>query len=96
MTGTAAIIIINMIFKQLPMVTKLTAASLAQLNSRVEDAARDLGAGRFHVTKDIVLPNLRRTFVTGFYIQFLQLHDDGGSSGVSNKRTPQAGSLYAV
>ena len=77
MTGTAAIIIINMIFKQLPMVTKLTAASLAQLNSRVEDAARDLGAGRFHVTKDIVLPN-ERTF-DRFYIQFLQLHDDGGS-----------------
>ena len=70
MTGTAAIIIINMIFKQLPMVTKLTAASLAQLNSRVEDAARDLGAGRFHVTKDIVLPNLRRTFVTGFIYNF--------------------------
>lgn len=70
LTGTAAIIIINMIFKQLPMVTKLTAASLAQLNSRVEDAARDLGAGRFHVTKDIVLPNLRRTFVTGFIYNF--------------------------
>lgn len=70
LTGTAAIIIINMIFKQLSMVTKLTAASLAQLNSRVEDAARDLGAGRFHVTKDIVLPNLRRTFVTGFIYNF--------------------------
>lgn len=70
MTGTAAIIIINMVFKQLPMVTRLTAASLAQMNDRIEDAARDLGAGRFHVTKDIVLPNLRRTFVTGFIYNF--------------------------
>lgn len=70
MTGTAAIIILNMIFKQLPMVMKLTSASLAQLNSRVEDAARDLGAGRFFVTKDIVMPNLKRTFVTGFIYNF--------------------------
>lgn len=70
LTGTAAIIILNMIFKQLPMVMKLTSASLAQLNSRVEDAARDLGAGRFFVTKDIVMPNLKRTFVTGFIYNF--------------------------
>lgn len=70
MTGTAAIIILNMIFKQLPMVMKLTSASLAQLNSRVEDAAGDLGAGRFFVTKHIVMPNLKRTFVTGFIYNF--------------------------
>lgn len=70
LTGTASIIIINMLFKQLPAVTKICSASLAQINRRMEDAARDLGAGKVYVIKDIVFPNLRQAFVTGFIYNF--------------------------
>lgn len=79
LTGTAAIIVINMMFKQLPTVTKMSAASLSQLSKRVEDAARDLGASRFHVLKDIVLPNLKVTFATGFIYNFTSAMTTAGA-----------------
>lgn len=70
LTGTAAIIVLNMAFKQLPAVTKIGSASLAQIHSRLEDAARDLGADRLSVIFDIILPNLKTAFVTGFIYNF--------------------------
>lgn len=70
LTGTAAIIMINMMFKQLPTVMKVCSASLAQINIKIEDAARDLGAGKFLVMADIVFPNLKHAFVTGFIYNF--------------------------
>ncbi|MDO4265471.1 MAG: iron ABC transporter permease [Eubacteriales bacterium] len=79
LTGTAAIIVLNMIFKQLPTITKLCGTSLAQMNARMEDAARDLGAGNFFVTKDIVLPNLTQTFVTGFIYNFTSAMTTAGA-----------------
>ena len=79
LTGTEAIIIINMMFKQLPTVTKMSAAALSQLSKKVEDAARDLGASRFHVMKDIVLPNLKITFATGFIYNFTSAMTTAGA-----------------
>lgn len=79
LTGTAAIIIINMTFKQLPAITKLCAAALSQLSVKVEEAARDVGASPFHVLKDIVLPNLRITFVTGFIYNFTSAMTTAGA-----------------
>ena len=70
LTGTAAIVILNMLFRQLPNTTKICSASLAQIPVTVEEAARDLGAGRLHVIKDIVLPNLSQAFLTGFIYNF--------------------------
>lgn len=70
LTGTAVIIILNMIFKQLPSITKICSASLLQINPKMEDAARDLGASHIFVLKDVVLPNLKQTFVTGFIYNF--------------------------
>ena len=96
MTGTAAIIILNMIFKQLPMVMKLTSASLAQLNSRVEDAARDLGAGRFFCDERYCDAEFKAHLCDRIYLQLLQRHDHGGSRDVLNQRQTQAGSVHAV
>lgn len=79
LTGTAAIIIINMTFKQLPTITKMCAAALSQLSERVEEAAGDLGASPFHVLKDIVLPNLKITFVTGFIYNFTSAMTTAGA-----------------
>ncbi|WP_346936444.1 iron ABC transporter permease [Clostridium sp.] len=70
LTGTAAIVIINCIFKQLPMTTKTSSAALSQINVNLEEAGRDLGAGKFHIIKDIIFPNLKNAFVVGFINNF--------------------------
>lgn len=70
LTGTAAIVILNMIFKQLPTTTKTTSAALSQISISVEQAARDLGASKFHVIRDIVFPNLKNAFLVGFINNF--------------------------
>lgn len=70
LTGTAAIVILNMAFKQLPTTTKTTSAALSQISISVEQAARDLGALKIHVIKDIVFPNLKNAFLVGFINNF--------------------------
>ncbi len=79
LTGTAAIIVLNMAFKQLPAITKIGSASLAQIHRRLEDAARDLGAGRLSVIRDVILPNLKTAFVTGFIYNFASSMTTAGS-----------------
>lgn len=69
-TGTSAIVIINCIFKQLPMTTKTSSAALSQINLNLEEAGRDLGAGRFHIIKDVIFPNLKNAFAIGFINNF--------------------------
>lgn len=70
LTGTSAIVIINCIFKQIPMTTKTSSAALSQININLEEAGHDLGASKFHIIKDIILPNLKNAFVIGFINNF--------------------------
>lgn len=70
LTGTAVIVILNMIFKQLPTTTKTASAALSQISVNMEQAAQDLGASKFHVIKDIVFPNLKNAFLVGFINNF--------------------------
>ncbi len=69
-TGTALILIINMLFKQLPTTTKMCAASLSQIHVAQENSARDLGAGRLAVIKDVILPGMRPAMLTCFIYNF--------------------------
>lgn len=70
LTGTAAIVILNCIFKQLPMNTKSCSAYLTSINPQIEDAARDLGANNFFILKDIIIPSLKPAFLSGFINNF--------------------------
>lgn len=70
LTGTALIVIANMIFKQMSITTKAVTASLAQISLNMDDAARDLGANKLRVFWDVLLPNLKPAFVTGFVNNF--------------------------
>lgn len=79
LTGTAAIVIINMLFRQLPNTTKLCSASLSQIPYSLEDAARDLGASRLKVIRDIIIPNLRRAFFSGFVYNFTSAMTTAGA-----------------
>ena len=70
LTGTAVIVILNMIYKQMSITTKASASSLLQISTELDAAARDLGANKFLVMKDVILPNVKQAFATGFINNF--------------------------
>lgn len=70
LTGSALIILANMIFKQLPTATKICSAALTQIPAAMERAAQDLGAGRLAVVRDVILPSLRPAFFSCFAYNF--------------------------
>lgn len=70
LTGTSAIVVLNCIYKQLPMTTKASSAVLSTINPQLEDAARDSGAKNYFVLKDIILPLMKPAFLTGFINNF--------------------------
>lgn len=70
LTGTAAIVLANMLFKQLPTTTKICSAALAQVPADQERAARDLGGGQGAVLRDVIFPGLRPAFLSCFIYNF--------------------------
>lgn len=70
LTGTAFIVLANMLFKQLPTTTKICSAALTQVPVSLERAARDLGGGQFAVLRDVILPGLRPAFLSCFVYNF--------------------------
>lgn len=70
LTGTAIIVITNMIFKQLPTTTKICSAGLTQIPHTLESAARDMGGGQGAVLKDVILPNMKPAFFSCFSYHF--------------------------
>ena len=79
LTGTALIVLANMLFKQLPTSTKICTASLALLPEVQERSARDLGAGRLAVLCDVVFPALRPAFLSCFVYNFTSSMTTAGS-----------------
>ena len=79
LTGTALIVLANMLFKQLPTSTKICTASLALLSEVQERSARDLGAGRLAVLRDVVFPALRPAFLSCFVYNFTSSMTTAGS-----------------
>lgn len=70
LTGTALIVLANMLFKQLPTSTKICTAALTQVPVSLERAARDLGGGQLAVLRDVILPGLRPAFLSCFVYNF--------------------------
>lgn len=61
---------LNMIYKQMSITTKASFSSLQQISIELDAAARDLGANKFLVMKDVILPNMKQAFATGFINNF--------------------------
>lgn len=70
LTGTAVIVIANMLFKQLPTTTKICTATLSQIPVAQERAVQDLGGDKLTVIKDVILPGLRPAFLSCFAYNF--------------------------
>ena len=68
--GTAWIIIWNYAFRQISVSNKLANAAFESMDWKVDQAARDLGASHLQVLTEIILPQLKTTFLTGFITTF--------------------------
>ena len=72
LTGTAAIIVIALLFWNLPTCYSASTAGLAQMGNSVEEAALNLGANSFKSFRDIMLPLLKAPFLSGLVLSFLR------------------------
>ena len=79
LTGTAMIVILNMLFRQLPSTTKICSAAVSQIPYSLEDAAKDLGASKLQVIGHIILPNLKHAFFTCFVYNFTSAMTTAGA-----------------
>ena len=66
LTGTAFLVMANMLFRQLPATTRMCTAALAHIPRSQELSVRDLGGSQWWVLRDVILPGLRPAFVSGF------------------------------
>lgn len=72
LVGTAAIIVINYVIRELPVGIESGVASLRQIDPSIEEAAKDLGADEGTVFRTIVLPLVRPAFITSMSYTFVR------------------------
>ncbi|MDR2842095.1 MAG: iron ABC transporter permease [Spirochaetaceae bacterium] len=72
LVGTAAIIVINYIIRELPVGLETGSASLRQIDPAIEEAAQDLGADMPKVFSSIVLPLIRPAFLSSMSYTFVR------------------------
>lgn len=65
-TGTAAIVILNLAFRQISISNKTANAVYVKIDQKIESAAKDLGASRFTVLRTIILPMSAPIFASSF------------------------------
>lgn len=70
--GTAAIIIINFVVRELPVGLETGSANLRQIDKSIEEAAQDLGADMSKVFTSVVLPIIRPSFLTAMSYGFVR------------------------
>ena len=66
-------IVVAFVWKQAPFVTLLLAGAMASLDRTHVEAARNLGAPRWRVLVDIVLPQVRGTLLVGLVLSFVTM-----------------------
>jgi iron(III) transport system permease protein len=70
LTGTGLIVVLNCVFRQIPISTKAASATLSNISTELEDAARDLGASNFRIIRGIIMPLLKPAFLVSFVNTF--------------------------
>ena len=72
LVGTAAIIVLNYVVRELPVGLETGAANLRQIDKSIEEAAQDLGADMSKVFTSVVLPLIRPSFLTSMSYTFVR------------------------
>jgi iron(III) transport system permease protein len=71
LTGTASIIVLAFVFRNVPVGIEAAKASLLQLDKSIEEAAQDLGANSARCFKDVTLPMIKPAWFTGMAYVFV-------------------------
>jgi sulfate transport system permease protein len=66
-------------FIGLPFVVRTLQPALADLDPELEEAARSLGASRFHIFRRVILPMVTPALLTGFALSFARALGEYGS-----------------
>jgi len=72
LTGTAAIIILNFIFRNMPVGIEAGVAALKQIHPEIEEASTNLGGDSYINFKKIVLPLIEPAFFAGMAYSFVR------------------------
>jgi iron(III) transport system permease protein len=72
LTGTAAIIVLLFIFRNMPVGIQSGVAALAQIDVALEEAAADLGASGSRVFRDVTLPLILPAFFSALAYSFVK------------------------
>ncbi|MBC8232755.1 iron ABC transporter permease [bacterium] len=70
--GTAAIIVLLFIFRNMPVGIRSAAAALEQIDTSIDDASTDLGAGSLTTFRRILLPLITPAFFAGLAYSFVR------------------------
>jgi iron(III) transport system permease protein len=71
LTGTALILIICFVFRNLPVGVRGGIAALAQIDRSLDEASATMGAGAFDTLRRVVLPLLRPAIITALAYSFV-------------------------
>lgn len=66
-------IVIAFVWKQTPFVTLLLAGAMASLDRSMIESARNLGASRFRILIEIILPQVLPTLLVGLILSFVTM-----------------------
>ena len=72
LSGTVWIMLFSLLFRQMPLGSRLASTALSQSPKKLELAARDLGAKPSLVFFQIILPGILPSFFSSVYLQFSQ------------------------
>ncbi len=72
LTGTAAIVILCMLFRTLPVGYRSGVSALQQIDNSIEESAADLGANTFRTFIDVVIPLLKTAFTASLVYSFVK------------------------
>lgn len=72
LTGTATIVILCMLFRNLPLGYRSGVSALRQIDSSIEESTADLGANTFRTFMDVVLPLLKPSLTASLVYAFLK------------------------
>lgn len=72
LTGTSMIVILNLVFKQMPFTTKVGSAAMEEISPDMLHSVRDLGGSRVDEIKDIVFPVSLNALTVSFANSFTE------------------------
>lgn len=72
LTGTATIIVLALIFRNMPVAIRSGVASLQQIDHSLEEAATNMGANSGRVFWEIVLPLVKSSILAGMIFSFVR------------------------